>query len=323
MEELTYVQALNRALREEMTRDPNVFLMGEDIGIWDGTFKVTKGLLADFPGRVIDTPLSESAIIGAGVGAALAGLRPVTELMFMDFATCAMDPIVNQAAKIRFMSGGKNKVPMVIRGPQGGGLNTAAQHSQSLEAWFAHVPGLKVVLPSCAYDAYGLLKAAIRDDNPVVFLESKTLYGTKNSLPEEEFLIELGKADVKRKGKDVSIIAISTAVPMALQAAEELAKEGIDAEVIDPRTISPLDSDTIIESVKKTGRAVVAHEAVLQGGFGAEIASIIVEKAFDYLEASVLRVGSEFSPIPYTKPLETAFLINKDKIVTAVKKLFE
>lgn len=321
MRELTYAQALREALREEMTRDPDVFLMGEDIGVWGGTFKVTDGLLAEFPNRVIDTPLSEAGFVGAGVGAALVGMRPVVEIMFMDFITCAMDPLVNQAAKLRFMSGGKAKVPLVVRAPEGGGLNAAAQHSQCLEAWFMHVPGLKVVMPSEAADAYGLMKAAIRDDNPVVFIESKKLYSRKGTISDEEYVIPLGKADIKRAGKDATVIALSTSVSPAMEAAEELAKEGVELEVIDPRTVSPLDKESILASVKKTGRAIIVHEAVMQGGVGAELAAIIALEAFEYLEGPVIRVGTAFTPIPFSKSLEPVVLPNKDKIVSAVRRL--
>ena len=322
MSQYTYIQALNKALREEMKKDPSVFLLGEDIGIWNGCFKVTQGLLDEFgPNRVIDSPLSESAIVGSGVGAALSGMRPVVEMMFMDFITCAMDQVINQAAKIRFMSGGKNKVPLVVRGPAGGGFSTGAQHSQSLESWFIHTPGLKVINPATAYDAYGLLKSAIRDDNPVIFFESKALYNTKSELPDEEFEIEIGKADIKRPGKDVSLITYGTAVPRSLSVAEDFAKEGVDIEVIDLRSLSPWDKDTVLESVKKTGRAVIAHEAVMQGGFGAEISSTICEQAFDYLEAPIARAGSLFAPAPFTQPLEKLFLLNNERIVDCIRSV--
>ena len=321
MRELTYVQALRTALREEMQRDPNVFLMGEDIGDWGGTFKVTEGLIDEFPGRVLDTPLSESGTVGAAVGAALVGMRPVIEIMFMDFITCAMDPVVNQAAKLHFMSGGKAKVPLVIRAPEGGGVNAAAQHSQCLEAWFMHVPGLKVVMPSDAVDAYGLLKASVRDDNPVMFIEGKRLYSRKAALSDDEFVIPLGKAEVKRPGRDVTMVAISAAVPLALEAAGKLVGEGIEVEVIDPRTIAPLDRGTILNSVKKTGRLVVVHEAVVQGGVSAEISAMVTAEAFDYLDAPVLRVATPPTPIPFSQSLEPAVLPDVEKIVAAVRRV--
>ncbi len=300
----TYLQALNEALKQEMEADPNVFVFGEDVGQFGGCFGVTQGLFEQFgEKRVKDTPITESAIIGAATGAAAAGLRPVCELMFVDFIGVALDQLFNQAAKMRYMFGGKAKIPMVLRAPQGAGIGAAAQHSQSLEAWFMHVPGLKVVMPSTPYDAKGLLIAAIRDE------------------PDDAYVIEFGKAKVCRKGDDVTIVATSKMVHTALAAAEILAKDGIDAEVIDPRTLTPLDMDTILDSVKKTHRVLIAQEAVKTGGAGAEIAAQIAENAFDYLDAPITRIGAPFTPVPFSVPLEQAFIPNEDSVVTAVKKM--
>ncbi len=323
MRELTYAEALREALRQEMKRDPRVFLMGEDIGIYGGAFGVTYGLLEEFgPERVRDTPVSEEAIAGAAIGAALAGMRPVAEIMFMDFITIAMEQLVNQGAKIRFMFGGKAKVPMVLRTPAGSGTGAAAQHSQSLEAFFVHVPGLKVVMPSTPYDAKGLLLASIRDDNPVIFVEHKLLYKTKGPVPEEEYTVPLGVAEVKREGKDVTIVATSIMVLRALQAAEELSQEGIEAEVIDPRTLKPYDAETVNHSVMKTGRALVVHEAPKTGGVGAEIAASIVEgEAFDYLDAPVKRLAGLDIPIPYNRNLEYHTVPQVENIIEAVREL--
>ncbi|MFS8543123.1 MAG: alpha-ketoacid dehydrogenase subunit beta, partial [Limnochordales bacterium] len=293
MRELTYAQALNEALREEMAADPRVFLMGEDIGHYGGIFRVTQDLLAEFgPERVRDTPISEAAFIGAGLGAAMTGLRPVVEIMWVDFAMVAMDQIVNQVAKMRYMSGGQVAVPMVIRTQGGGGRGNAAQHSQSLEGLFAQIPGLKVVMPATPADAKGLLKAAIRDDNPVIFIEHKMLYATRGPVPTGEHIVPLGRADIKRPGSHVTVVAWSRALLYALEAAERLAAEGISAEVIDLRTVTPLDLDTIYESVRKTHRAVVAHEACTSFGPGAEIAARIQHDLFDELDAPVVRVGT-------------------------------
>ena len=318
---LSYSQALNEALRLEMRRDSTVFVAGEDVGEYDGSFRVTAGLYNEFgPDRAVDCPISEAAIIGLGVGAAAAGLRPVVEIMFMDFLGCAADQILNQAAKMRYMFGGNAKVPMVIRTPCGVAANVAAQHSQCLEAWFAHVPGLKVVMPSTPYDAKGLLISAIRDDNPVVFIEHKRLYRVRGDVPEEAYAIPLGKADVKREGSDITIIATSLMVHEALAAADMLSESGISAEVVDLRTLVPFDLDTIIKSVAKTHRAIVVHEAVKFGGFGGEIVASIMEEAFDYLDAPVRRVASLFSPVPMAPVLENAYLPNRNKIVAAVKE---
>jgi pyruvate/2-oxoglutarate/acetoin dehydrogenase E1 component len=321
---LTYAEALNEALREEMRRDPTVFVMGEDVAVWGGggVFGVTKGLVEDFgPDRVRDTPISEEIIAASAVGAAATGTRPVAEIMYVDFIGLAMEPIVNQAAKMRYMFGGKITLPLVIRAQQGAGRGNAAQHSQSLEAWFAHVPGLKVVLPSTPADAKGLLKTAIRDDNPVIFLEHKVLYFIKGAVPEGEYTIPFGVADVKREGTDVTVVGLHTQVLEALKAADELANEGVSVEVIDPRTVSPLDVDTIVNSVKKTGRLVVSHQAAEQGGVGGEIIARVVDAAFDYLDAPPQRVCGKNVPMPYAQSLERVALPYHDDIVTAIRKV--
>lgn len=318
----TYLQAINEALRQEMERDSDVFIMGEDVGPFGGCFGVTKGLYEQFgEKRVRDTPITESAIIGAATGAAAAGLRPVCEIMFVDFIGVALDQLFNQAAKMRYMFGGKAKIPMVLRTPQGAGIGAAAQHSQSLEAWFAHVPGLKVAMPATPYDAKGLLITAIRDDNPVVFLEHKLLYGLEGEVPDELYTVPFGKAEVRRSGNDVTLVATAKMVHTALEAADVLAKDGISAEVIDPRTLVPFDTDTVVESVKKTHALVVVHEAVKQGGFGAEIAAQVAELAFDYLDGPIMRVAAPFTPVPFSPPLEQAFLPKVNDIVEAVKKI--
>jgi pyruvate dehydrogenase E1 component beta subunit len=321
---LTYAQALNEALREEMRRDPRVFVMGEDVAAWGGggVFGVTRGLVDEFgPERVRDTPISEEAIVAMAVGAAASGSRPVAELMYVDFVGLAMEPLVNQAAKLRYMFGGKASVPLVLRTQQGAGRGNAAQHSQSLEAWFCHVPGLKVVTPSTPADAKGLLVSAIRDENPVVFLEHKLLYGTKGHVPAGEYVIPLGVADIKRPGQHVTVVGSQMMVLKALQAAEQLAEEGIELEVIDPRTLVPLDEATIVESVKKTGRLIVTHEAVRRGGYGAEIVARIVELAFDYLDAPPLRVCAKDVPVPYSAVLEEAALPQVADLVAAARAL--
>ena len=322
MAKKTYLQALNEALRQEMERDPNVFIMGEDVGQFGGCFGVTQGLFDQFgEARVMDTPITESVIVGAAAGAAAAGLRPVAELMFVDFIGVALDQLFNQASKMRYMFGGKAKVPMVLRMPQGAGIGAAAQHSQSLEAWFMHIPGLKVVIPSTPYDAKGLLISAIRDNNPVVFLGHKLLYGVDGEVPEESYTIEFGKADIKREGTDVTVVATSKMVHSALEAAEILAKDGISLEVVDPRTVQPLDTDTILASVKKTHALVIAREAVGFAGPGAEIAAQVAEKAFDYLDAPITRVAAPFCPVPFSPPLEQAFIPGAQDIVKAVRGL--
>lgn len=321
MRKLTMRAAINEALRQEMRRDSNVYVIGEDVGVFGGCFGVTAGLIDEFgPKRVIDTPITESAIIGNALGAAATGLRPVAEIMFMDFVGVTMDQIYNQAAKMRYMFGGKAKIPMVIRTACGAGGSAAAQHSQSLEAWFMHVPGLKVVAPSTAYDAKGLLISSIRDDNPVIFVEHKFIYDLEGEVPEDIYTIPLGKADVKRQGSDVTVIATMAMVHKALEAAEELSKEGISVEVIDPRTLQPLDGETIIESVKKTHKVVIVHEAVKFAGPGAEIAAMIAEEAFDYLDAPIKRVAAPFTPVPFSPVLEQTYIPSKEKIIAAVKE---
>jgi len=322
MREITYLEAVREAMSQEMRQNEDVFILGEDIGVYGGAFGVTRGMIEEFgPERIRNTPISEAAIAGGAVGAALTGMRPILELQFSDFITIAMDQLVNQAAKTRYMFGGKGKVPMVLRTPAGSGTGAAAQHSQSLEAWMAHIPGLKVIQPSTAYDAKGLLKAAMDDDNPVIFYEHKLLYRTKGDVPEEQYSIPIGKADIKRQGKDVTIVATAIMVHKALEAAAELEKAGIDVEIVDPRTLVPLDEETIIESVKKTGRLIVVHEAVKRGGFGGEIASVIAEsEAFDYLDAPIKRLGALAVPIPYNPHLEKATVPQVEDIIEAVKE---
>jgi pyruvate dehydrogenase E1 component beta subunit len=318
---ITYREALNQALREEMQRDDNVMLMGEDIGVFDGSFKVTQGLYKEFGDRrVKDTPISEDTIVGAGVGAALAGLRPVVEIMTVNFSLLATDQVVNHAAKIRYMFGGHATVPLVIRMPGGGGHQLGAQHSQSLEVWYANIPGLVVVAPATAADAKGMLKASIRDDNPVVFIENEGLYNTKGEVPEEEFLTPLGKADVKHPGKDVSLVSHSRMVLLCLQAAEELAKEGIDAEVIDLRSLRPLDVDTLRTSVEKTNHAVVVEEGWGSYGVTAETSAAIYEAAFDFLDAPLVRISGVEVPMPYAKRMEQACIPTVEQIVAGAKK---
>ncbi len=321
--ELSFVEALNEALRQEMAQDSSVFVMGEDVGLTGGIFQVTKGLAEEFGlERVRDTPISEATFVGCGVGAAIAGMRPVVEIQIFDFVALTMDMLVNQAAKFRFMLGGKPTVPLVVRGPQGGGIRLAAQHSQSLEAWFTHVPGLVVVAPSSPYDAKGLLVAAIRDDNPVIFLETKLLYlGPPGPVPEQHYAIPLGKAVVKREGTDVTVVATAAMVPRALSAAAQLEREGISVEVVDPRTLRPLDEDTILDSVRKTNRLVIVHEAWIRGGFGAEVAAMVVDQAFDYLDAPIKRVGAPDTPMPYNDELERATIPSQDRIIEAIREV--
>ncbi|MBU6359455.1 MAG: alpha-ketoacid dehydrogenase subunit beta [Chloroflexota bacterium] len=322
MRELTYSQALREALYEEMARDANIILLGEDIGVYGGLFKVTDGLLAKYgPNRVLETPISESGFIGAAVGLAMCGKHPMAELMFMDFAWVAADQIFNQACKMRQMSGGQVSVPLVIRTQQGGGRGNAAQHSQSLEAHFAHIPGIKIALPSTPYDAKGLLKQAFRENDPVIVIEHKLLYNTKGNVPEQLAPIPFGVADVKRTGKDVTLISYSRTVLHALEAAETLAQAGIDVEVIDLRTIHPLDMDTIAKSVRKTTRVVIAHESHRNAGFGAELSARISETCFGWLDAPIERVGALDVPIAYSQPLEAHTLPSPDKIVQAVKRV--
>jgi pyruvate/2-oxoglutarate/acetoin dehydrogenase E1 component len=320
--EISFLEALNEALRQEMERDPTVIVMGEDVGVYGGVFGVTKGLLEKFGfERVIDTPISEAGFIGAAIGAAATGLRPVVELMFVDFFGVAMDQIYNQAAKMRYMFGGKIKVPITIRTTIGGGLSAAAQHSQVLYSIFAHVPGLKVVVPSTPYDAKGLLISSIRDDNPVMFFEHKLLYPVKGPVPEEPYTIPLGKADVKREGSDVTVIGLALTVHQALEAADILAKEGISVEVVDPRTIVPFDKEAILKSVRKTGRVVIVDEDYDRCGFASWVAAIIADEAFEYLDAPIKRITTPNVPIPFSPPLEKYILPSTEKIVRVVKAL--
>jgi len=322
MRKMTVAEAIREALRLEMKRDERVFIMGEDVGKFGGCFGVTQGLYEEFgPGRVKDTPISETAIIGSAVGAAATGMRPVPEIMFCDFLTVPMDQLVNQAAKMRYMFGGKAKIPMTVRVPVGAGMSAAAQHSQSLEAWFIHVPGLKVVMPSTPADHAGLLISSIQDDNPVMFFEHKMLYGVEGEVPDEIEPIPLGKADIKREGEDVSVIATSMMVYKSLEAAKELEKDGISIEVIDPRTLFPLDKETIFESVKKTNRVVIVHEAVKRGGVGAEIAAQIADEVFDYLDAPIKRVAALNVPIPFSPSLEKYVIPDVKDIIKAVKSI--
>ena len=319
---MTMAGAINQALALEMESDPDVLLLGVDIGI--GTFAVTRGLQDRFgKKRVRDTPISESAVIGTAAGAAATGLRPVAELMFVDFIGVAMDQIFNQAAKMKYMFGGKAKIPMVIRSNCGAGLGAAAQHSQSLESFFMHMPGVKVIMPSTPYDAKGLLISAIRDDNPVVFLEPKKLYYIEGELPEESYTIPLGQADIKREGTDVTVVTTGSMVSKVLQAADSLNSEGIDVEVVDPRTLLPLDEEAILKSVEKTNRLVIVHEEVQFAGSGAEIAAIVANKGFDYLDAPIARIGAPFCPVPFSSKLEEAFIPGVEKIISTVKDLMD
>ncbi len=319
----TYREALNQALREEMRRDPRVFLIGEEVGLYNGAYKVTQGLLKEFgPKRVVDTPICESGFTGVGIGAAMVGLRPVVEMMTFNFSLVAIDQIVNTAAKLHYMSGGQFSVPMVIRGPGGPASQLAAQHSQSMETYFYHVPGLKVVRPTTPADAKGLLKSAIRDDNPVIFIEAETLYNVKGEVPDDpDFLIPLGQAIVRREGTDVTVIAYMGMMYRALEAAEELAKEGISVELVDPRTLRPMDTETIIGSVRKTHRAVVVEAGAGFAGMGSEIASSITEQAFDDLDAPVERVTGANAPMPYAKNLEKLKTPTKERILAAIRRV--
>jgi len=317
--ELTMAEALNEALHEEMARDPGVLVIGEDIGQLGGLFQVTAGLLERFGReRVIDSPISEAAISGAGVGAALVGCRPVVEIQISDFLTLTMDQVVNHAAKWRYMSGGQVSVPFVIRGPVSSGIGMAAQHSQTLEAWFVHVPGLIVIMPSTPYDAKGLLKSSIREDNPVVFLEKRLLYSRRGPVPAEDYTVPIGVADVKREGRDVTVVAYAQGVHLALQAARQLAREGIEAEVIDPRTLKPLDVETIAESVRRTGRLVVVSEGARAGGFASEVVARIVDLAFDALRAAPVRVTAKDTPIPYAATLEREVLPQVEDVLAGI-----
>jgi pyruvate/2-oxoglutarate/acetoin dehydrogenase E1 component len=320
--EISYAEALNEALLEEMERDDRVIVFGEDVGIFGGVYKVTKGLLEKFgPERVKDTPISEAAIVGAAIGAALAGLKPVAEIMYMDFITIAMDQLVTHAAKTRFMGGGQVSLPMVVRTQYSLGRVHGCQHSQFLASWFLNVPGLKVVLPGTPKDAKGLLKSAIRGEDPVLFVESGVLYSWKGPVPEGEYLIPIGRADVKRRGSDLTIVAFSRTVREALAAADRLAAEDVDAEVVDLMTLNPMDVKTLVGSVKKTSRLLVAEDSTKTGGISAEIISRVVEEAFDYLDAPPVRVNSPDFPVPFAQPLENQYLVNSDKIYYAAKRL--
>lgn len=322
MAELRFAQAINRALSESMTEDVTVMLMGEDIAEAGGPFGVTRGLLAKFGAdRVRDTPISEMAMSNAAVGAALTGVKPVLEIMFMDFMTFAMDALVNQAAKARFMFGGQSSVPMVVRTPHGGGISAGPQHSQCLEVWFAHVPGLKVVCPSNPADAYGLLKSAIADPDPVVFVENKALYALKGDVPDEPFSLPIGQASIVRQGQDATVVTYGGMVSRALQAAETLAKEGVSIEVIDLRSIQPWDEATVLASLSKTHRLLIAHEAVEAFGVGAEIAARMADVGFDELDAPIMRVAAPFVPVPFAPGLEKQYQPNADKIVESVRQL--
>lgn len=321
MTNITYLQAISDALRQEMRRDPNVFMMGEDIGVFGGAFKITQGFLEEFgPDRVIDTPISESGFVGAACAAATVGFRPVIEFQFIDFIACAFDQIVNYAAKCYYRWG--IPMPVVFRGPTGGGIHAGPYHSQNPEAWFAHTPGLKVVLPATARDAKGLLTAAIRDNNPVIYLENKFLYRHyREEVPDGDYVVPIGVAALRRTGSDLSIISYGGTVHHSVEVANQLEREGASVEVIDLRSLAPLDKETILESVKKTSRALVVHEANITAGFGAEVAAIIAEEAFAYLDAPVLRVASLDVPVPFSPPLEMAMLPSVDKILAAAKQL--
>ncbi|MFZ7131540.1 MAG: alpha-ketoacid dehydrogenase subunit beta [Eubacteriales bacterium] len=324
MKEMTYKDAIRLGMSEEMRRDNKVIFFGEDIGLYGGAFGLSVGMLEEFgEERVRDTPISEAVISGAAAGAAATGLRPICEMMFMDFITIAMDGLANQAAKMRYMFGGKAKVPMVMRLPSGSGTGAAAQHTQSLEAWLCHVPGLKVVTPSTPGEAKGLIKAAIRDDNPVCFIEHKLLYKMKGNVPvDEDYIVPIGKSNIKKEGTDVTIISFGTVLQKVMEAVEAVEKEGISVEVVDPITLYPMDMETIIKSVKKTGRAIVAHEAAKTGGIGGEIAATISEsEAFDYLDAPILRLAGLDVPIPYNRNLEAAVVPNVDAIKKAIYKV--
>ena len=323
MREITYLEAVREAMTQEMERDERVFLIGEDVGVYGGAFQVSYGMLDKFgPERILDTPITELGIAGAATGAALVGMRPIAEIMFMDFTTLASEQLVNQAAKLRFMFGGKATVPMVLRTPAGSGTGAAEHHSQSLENWFVHVPGLKVVMPSTPYDVKGLLIQSIRDDNPVVFIEHKLLYKTSGPVPEEPYTIPLGSAEVKREGRDLTIVATSIMVRRSLEAAEQLAEEGIEMEVVDPRTLKPLDIDTIAESVIKTGKVLIVHEAARTGGYGGELAAQIAEsEAFGYLDAPIVRLAGRDMPIPYNRNLEYHTVPQVEDIVEKAREV--
>jgi pyruvate/2-oxoglutarate/acetoin dehydrogenase E1 component len=322
--ELAYVRAFNEGMHQVMDSDPDVFLIGEDVAGYGGVFHMFDGLLDRFGSRrVVDTPISEQAIIGLGVGSAARGLRPVCDLMFMDFLGVAMDQVANQAAKMKYMFGGAVSVPMTITTAGGAGLSAASQHSQSLEAWVAHIPGLKVAMPASPYDAKGLIVSAVRDDNPVIVVLNKKMLGVKGEVPEDIYEVPLGVARTVRTGEDVTVVATGRMVIEAVKAAESLSDEGVSVEVLDPRTISPLDIDAIVDSVRRTNRALIVHEAVTFGGIGAEIASQITEIAFDYLDAPVTRIGAPYSPVPYSPVLENAYVPDAERIAAGVRDLLE
>lgn len=323
MREITYAEALREAMSEEMRRDPDVFLMGEDVGVYGGAFGVSRGMVQEFgEERVRDTPISEGAITGCAAGAAMTGMRPIVEIMFSDFITIAMDQLVNQAAKARYQFGAQTSVPMVLRAAGGSGTGAAEQHSQSVEAWVTNVPGLKVVIPSTPHDAKGLLKAAIRDDDPVVFLEQKLLYRTRGPVPEGDYVVPLGCADLKREGRHVSLITYGRMVQRCLAAAEAVAPEGIEAEVLDVRTLVPLDREAVVATARKTGRVIIVHEACQSGGFGGELAAVIADsEAFFYLDAPIRRLGGADVPIPYNPRLEASVVPTEERIVQAILDL--
>ncbi len=322
MRQITFSQATLEAMAEEMKRDENIFVMGEDIVRQGGVFGQFKGLADEFGDRVMDTPISETAIIGAAVGAAMAGMRPVADMHFADFMGVAMDELFNQMAKVRYMFGGQTTVPMVVRAPDGLSSGGAAQHSQSVEAWFMNIPGIKVVAPSSPAEAKGLLKSAMRDDNPVIYFENKILYREKGEVPEEEFLIPIGKANVVKEGTDITIISYSIGMKTAQEVSTILEKQGINAEIIDLRTLVPYDKETILESVKKTHRLAVIHEAVKQGGAGAEIAAFVAENAIEYMDAPIMRFGAPFVPVPFSPPLENAYRLNSAEIAREIAEKF-
>ncbi len=325
MREISYLEAVREAMTQEMERDEKVFLIGEDIGQYGGAFGASFGMLEQFgEERILDTPITELGLTGAATGAALIGMRPIAEIMFMDFTTLASEQLVNQAAKLRFMFGGKATVPMVLRTPGGSGTGAAEHHSQSLENWFVHIPGLKVVMPTSPYDAKGLLISSIRDDNPVVFVEHKLLYKTKGPVPEELYTIPLGQSEVKREGQDLTIVATGVMVPRSLEAAEQLAEDGFEVEVVDPRTLRPLDAQPIVQSVIKTGRVLIVHEAVKTGGYGGELAAVIAEsKAFGYLDAPIVRLAGRDMPIPYNRNLEYHTVPQVENIVEKARQMME
>jgi 2-oxoisovalerate dehydrogenase E1 component beta subunit len=321
MAEITYLQAIHDGLWEEMERDEDVFLMGEDIGEYGGAFKVTEGFVQRFgPRRVLDTPMAETAIVGAAIGAALMGMRPVAEMQFADFITCAFDQLVNFAATNHYRWGAP--VPIVVRAPSGGGLSAGPFHSQNPEAWFVHTPGLKVLAPATPYDAKGLIKAAVRDDNPVIYFENKYLYRhAAGEVPEGDYVVPIGAADIKRQGVDLTVVTYGAMVHEALVAAEELAKEGAEVEIVDLRTLKPLDRDTVLDSARKTGKIVVVHEAYRTCGMGGEVAALISEEAFEWLDGPIMRVAAPDTPVPYSPPLEKAFRPNTQKILEALREL--